>query len=141
MYEEVVKVPMIWSWPGRVPVQASRSELVSFYDVMPTLCEATGTNLPDRNLCGRSFLPIVEGRLPNKKQPWPNLIFGHLRNTDMARDNRYKLVSRNDGTGPGELYDEIADPREKVNQYANPQFVTVRDRLASQLARWKQKYS
>ena len=48
----------------------------------------------------------------------------------MARDNGYKLVLRNDGKGPNELFDVVGDPREKVNQYENPQFITVRDRLA-----------
>ena len=76
-----------------------------------------------------------------KKQPWRNLVFGHLRNTEMARDNRYKLVERNDGKGPNELYDLRVDTREKVNQYANPQFVTVRDRLGRDLQTWRKQYS
>jgi hypothetical protein len=33
------------------------------------------------------------------------------------------------------------DPRERVNQYENPQFVTVRTSLAAELSRWKQAYS
>jgi hypothetical protein len=59
----------------------------------------------------------------------------------MARDKRYKLVLRDQGKGPGELYDVSVDPRERVNQYENPQFVTVRTSLAAQLVKWKQAYS
>jgi hypothetical protein len=59
----------------------------------------------------------------------------------MARDNRYKLVLRDEGKGPAELYDLVADRHEKTNQYANPQFVSVRDRLAAELAAWRKKYS
>jgi arylsulfatase A-like enzyme len=142
MYEEVVQVPMIFNWRGRSPVEAARPELVSFYDVLPTLCEAAGAPIPkDRNLCGRSFLPLVTGRSFPKKHPWQNLVFGHFRNTEMARDNRYKLVWRNDGKGPNELYDLRTDPREKHNQFDNPQFITVRDRLAAALDTWRKRFS
>jgi hypothetical protein len=47
----------------------------------------------------------------------------------MVRDNRYKLLLRNNGKGPNELYDISADARERVNQYDNPQYVSVRTRL------------
>ena len=32
----------------------------------------------------------------------------------MARNDRYKLIVRNEGKGPGELYDDKVDPRERV---------------------------
>jgi choline-sulfatase len=141
MYEEVVNVPMIMTWPGRIPVESARPELVSFYDVMPTICELTGASVPSRNLCGRSLVPLVV-RNPRVKPPaWRGTVFAHLRNADMARDNRFKLVVRNDGKGPNELFDLRADPREKVNQYSNPQFLTARDRLAKELSEWKSRYS
>ena len=47
----------------------------------------------------------------------------------MARDARFKVVVRNQGKGPNEFYDLKADPREKVNGFDNPQYVTVRDYL------------
>ena len=48
---------MIWSWLGRVPPANTRPELVSSYDLLPTLCELTGAPLPEgRNLCGRSYV-------------------------------------------------------------------------------------
>ncbi len=142
MYEEVMVTPMIWNWPGKVPVQAVRPELVSFYDFLPTLCEVAGAPVPrERNLCGRSYFALATGRPLPKKQAWRNLVFGHFRNTEMARDSRFKLVLRNDGQGPNELYDLRSDPREKTNQYENPQYVTVRDALAKALENWRKKYS
>jgi choline-sulfatase len=141
MYEEVVNVPMIMTWPGKIPVESARPELVSFYDVMPTFCELFGASVPQRNLCGKSFLPLVARQPGVKLPPWRSTVFAHLRNTDMARDNRFKLVIRNNGAGPNELFDLRADPREKVNQYSNSQFLTARDRLAAELKQWKQGYS
>jgi arylsulfatase A-like enzyme len=145
MFEEVVATPLVWSWQGHVPPQLTRPELVSAYDLLPTLCELTGAGLPARNLCGRSYLPLATGKPLPKKQPWRTTVFSHYQNTDMARDKRYKLVLRDQGKGtppgPGELYDLSVDPRERVNQCENPQFLTVRTSLAAELSRWKQHYS
>ena len=141
MFEEVVSTPLMWSWQGHVPPQLTRPELVSAYDLLPTLCELTGAGLPTRNLCGRSYLPLATGKPLPKKQPWRTTVFGHYQNTDMAREKRYKLVLRDQGKGVGELYDLGVDARERVNQYENPQFATVRTSLAADLSRWKQTYS
>lgn len=141
MYEEAVSTPMIWSWPGRMPAQAVRPEMVSTYDFLPTICDLLGAPLSGRNLCGRSYLVVATGKPLPKKQPWRTTIFGHYQNTDMARVERYKLVMRNQGKGPGELFDLVNDPGEKVNQYENQQFLTIRGPMADHLATWKQKYS
>src|SRR5205085_8024465 len=63
MYEEVVRVPMIWNWPGRVPVEVVRNEVVSLYDVMPSVCEAANVSPPvTPALSGRSFVPLALNR-------------------------------------------------------------------------------
>jgi arylsulfatase A-like enzyme len=142
MYEESVQVPMIWHWLGKVPPQATRSDLISFYDFYPTLCDVTGTPLPaGRNLTGRSYLPIAMGRPLPPKESWPTMVFGHFRNTEMVRDKRYKLVLRDQGKGPGELFDLLDDPREMRNRYDDPGFVTVRQRLSRELGQWRKKTS
>ncbi len=140
MYEEVMQVPMIWSWWGKIPVEAARPELVSFYDFVPSLCEAAGVEPPaNTNLCGRSYLPLATNRPLPREQAWENLVFGHFRNTEMVRDFRYKLVVRDQGASPGELYDLREDPRETVNQYQNPEFSSVRERLSKELDAWRKR--
>lgn len=140
MYEEVMQVPMIWYWPGKVPVEGIRPELVSFYDVLPTLCDVADVQPPaGRNLCGRSYLPLAMGQTLPRDQPWRSTVFGHFRNTEMSRDARYKVVLRNDGAGPNELYDLRMDPREKRNEYSNPGFINTRDRLSAALAAWRKQ--
>jgi arylsulfatase A-like enzyme len=141
MYEEAVATPMIWSWPGHIPAQAVRPEMVSTYDFLPTICDLLGAEPAGRNLCGRSYLLVATGKPLPKKQPWRTTVFGHYRDTEMSRVERYKLVMRSQGKGPGELYDLVADPGEKANQYENPQFLTVRSPMADHLATWRQKYS
>lgn len=142
MYDEVVRVPMILSWPGKIPTDEIAPEMVSFYDVVPTLCEAAGVAAPaNRGLTGRSFLPVAKRDPLPKKSLWRNLVFAHFRNTEMARDARYKVVLRNEGKGPNELFDISADPGEKVNRYDDPQYINVRDRLTRELAAWRKQTS
>jgi len=129
MYEEVVNTPMLWMWPGRVPPRAVRPEMISATDFLPTVCVITGANLPSANLPGRSYASLGTGVPLPKKQPWKTTVFANYRNTSMARTDRYKLVLRDNGASPGELYDDKLDPHERVNQYDNPQFMTVKSSL------------
>ena len=141
MYREAVDTPMIWSWLGHVPPSNTRPELVSTYDFLPTLCELTGAAVPaGRNLPGRSYVPLAFDRKLPKKEPWRNLVFGEYRNTEMARDTRYKLVLRDQGRSPSEFFDMTADAHERTNQYDNPQYVDMRNRLAGELAEWRKRY-
>jgi arylsulfatase A-like enzyme len=138
MYEEVVRVPLIWTWPSRFPPQTVRNDVVSSHDLLPTVCELTHAVPPAAaNRDGQSYLTFVYGRRLPKKQSWHDVVFARLRNTEMARDDRYKLVLRDQGKGPGELYAEVTDATEKENQYDNPQYVNVRDRLTAALAAWR----
>ena len=141
MYEEAISTPMVWSWAGHVVPLAMRPEMVSAYDLVPTICDITPAELPDRNLCGRSYLALASGKPLPKKQPWRTTVFAQYGDTAMARSDRYKLIVRNEGKGPGELYDDKVDAREKFNQYENPQFMTVKASLLAELGMWKQKYS
>jgi arylsulfatase A-like enzyme len=136
MYEESVKTPMIWSWPGRVPAMGERPEVVSSCDFLPTLCDLTGAAAP-AGLGGASYLLLATGKPLPKKQRWKTTVFAALGNTALARADRYKLVQRDGGKGPGELYDLVADPVEAANQYDNPQYLTVRQGLSGELAAWR----
>ena len=142
MFDEVMQVPLILSWPGKIPIEGTRPELVSFYDILPTLCEAAGAPLPaEGNLCGHSFLNLSRGRPLPRKQTWASTVFGYYRNTMMARDNRYKLIIRDKGEGPNELYNLRKDQRERINEFENAQYVTVRDRLRKRLDAWLEEYA
>jgi arylsulfatase A-like enzyme len=136
MYEQCVAVPMIWSWLGRVAPGNSRAEVASTLGLLPALCQLAGA-APPAGACGRSFLPLAMGTPLPKKQPWLNTACARLDGAGMARDHRYKLVAHADGKG--ELYDLTVDRREKVNQHGNPQFLSVKTRLAAEWDAWKKR--
>jgi arylsulfatase A-like enzyme len=141
MFEDAVATPMVWSWPGHIPAVAHRPELVSAYDFVPSICDLLNVAAPQRNLCGRSYLPLVEVKELPAKAPWRKFVCAHFGNTDMAREDRYKLVSRNDGKGPNELYDLVTDPAEKENQAENPQYLVLHKELSGIVDGWKKNYS
>jgi arylsulfatase A-like enzyme len=137
MFEEVVNVPLIWSYPARVPPSIMQVGLVSAYDLLPTLCDFLGAQPPAGNLCGRSYALLATGKPFPKKLPWRSAVFGSYRNTEMARVDRYKLVIRDEGKGPGELYDMRMERTEAVNHYGDAEFEDVKTNLTGQLAAWR----
>jgi arylsulfatase A-like enzyme len=141
MFEEAVTTPMIWRWPARIPPQTTRTESVSSVDLLPSIAELTAAPPPGRNLSGRSYLALAMSKPLPPKQPWRNVVFSHLKGTDMVRDSRYKLVLRNGAQGPNEFYDLQADPREQTNGYADGRFNSIRPALAAEIEKWKMRYS
>lgn len=138
MYAESVGTPMIWSWLGKTPPEAARPEVVGADDLLPTLLDALGMPaLQGAGFCGQSYLPAVQSEPFPKKRPWSNLAFSRLGNTEMVRDTRYKLVLRDGGKGLNELYDLAKDEGETMNLYDNEGFISVRDALTAELAKWR----
>ena len=61
MPEDLVRIPMVWSGAGVARQADNRTAFVSTADVMPTLCEALGVEIP-RGAQGRSLWPLLQGR-------------------------------------------------------------------------------
>jgi arylsulfatase A-like enzyme len=134
MYEELVRIPMILSWPGKIP--AGRCDaLVSNIDVFPTLCEAAEIKPPE-DIDGRSMLPVLA-----QKEPGRDVVFAEYYGKQswrvpirMARTRTLKYV-RYQQYGE-ELYDLIADPREMRNLAAAPEHKRTLERISALLDRF-----
>ncbi|MFH2002420.1 MAG: sulfatase [Planctomycetota bacterium] len=61
LFEEVVQVPLIMRFPGRLPAGLRVPGLVSTIDILPTLMELLDLPLM-KGTMARSFLPLIEGR-------------------------------------------------------------------------------
>src|SRR3546814_9817269 len=59
-YEGLVRVPLIFWWPGRIEQGLQSNALVSLIDIAPTLLEISGEPVPN-HMQGRSLLPILTG--------------------------------------------------------------------------------
>jgi arylsulfatase A-like enzyme len=61
MPEALARIPMVWCGPGIQKEVGNRPVFVSMADVMPTICEAVGVEIP-HGVQGRSLWPLLEGK-------------------------------------------------------------------------------
>jgi arylsulfatase A-like enzyme len=60
-YEGGIRIPLIVSWEGKIHPGSSSDLVSAFWDVLPTLADLTGTNVPS-GTDGISFLPELLGK-------------------------------------------------------------------------------
>lgn len=128
-YQGGVRVPCFWRWKDVLPQGVDVSALTAHVDFLPTLCELTGTKLPEKvSLDGRSLVPLLK----DHKAKWEDrLLITHVgrwpqgKQADAKfsqcaiRNSRFKLVNNS------ELYDLQNDPSETTNLISkHPEVVT-----------------
>jgi iduronate 2-sulfatase len=140
-WEAAARVPLIIDVPGQELPGQSTEALVELIDIYPTLAELTGLEAP-ADLEGRSFVPL----LSDPKAPWKDAAFTlSVKNTPRLGKNTFGRSMRTDRyrfvewTGPKsdqpiyELYDEVADPEERMNIANEPENAQLVVTLAAQL--------
>lgn len=162
----LARIPMQWSGPGIVARDQPHTAHVSLCDVMPTLCEAIGAEIP-LGVQGRSLWPMLTG------QPYPEAEFdsviveqgmGGLHYVDSeeiidphddgltdvfadclnsrSQSGSMRMVRKGDWTmqldmqGRGQLYHLPSDSAELCNRYDDPKAIAVRADLLAAIARW-----
>jgi arylsulfatase A-like enzyme len=113
-YEGGHRVPAIAWWPDKITPGSTTSELVMAMDLLPTLAEFAGANVPDdRELDGTSIrgLLLKGDPLPDRK-----VFFGYEPKLGTAmRDGNWKMIV---SSKQFELYDLSRDIDEKNNLVA-----------------------
>ncbi|MBR3503938.1 MAG: sulfatase-like hydrolase/transferase [Clostridia bacterium] len=139
MYDSSVKVPFIVWGPGLVRQGAVVDNLVSHYDILPTLRAFLGQPTgADEKLPGESFLQeLTEGRPPVDRRLCVLDEYGPVR---MIRSRTHKLVYEGI-RGGHQLYDLTADPGETVNRYGDPAYAAARRSLMAELERAFTEYA
>ena len=104
---------MIVSWPNQINPGTSSNHISSFYDVLPTLCDITGANIPE-GVDGISF----KNTLLNLKQKPHDFLyweFPSYNGQQAVRLGKWKGIRKNifDGNMKIELYDLENDIEEK----------------------------
>lgn len=144
VYEGGVRAPFLVRWPGHFPENKQVDAMISHIDLLPTLCELSGSDLPDdRKIDGKSIVPLLrtgEGESPHEYlfHHWDRY-FPNPYNTWAVRDGRYKLLN-NPSPWPtkpvvqrepfGQLYDLERDPGEKTDIAAQHPEIVMRLRNA-----------
>ena len=111
LYEEVLKVPFIFSCPDRIMENHQDKEhLVSGLDLFPTLCDYAGVRAP-ADARGRSLRPLLEG----KSVEWREFVAAESYVTGrMIRTEKFKYITYK-GDPIEQLFDMKNDPWEIHN--------------------------
>jgi len=135
LYDEVLRVPLVIRYPGRVAPGRRVQGQVRLMDVAPTLLSLAGlpVSRPRLGTEARSLACLLTSPQPRRA---PNLpAFGDLRGeVASVRTGDAKLI-RNLRTNKEEFYDLDHDPGERMNIDAIGQ--RERDQLRIILTRWR----
>jgi arylsulfatase A-like enzyme len=129
------RVPCIMRWPGVIPAGEICNKLASSIDILPTLAEITGAQLPEKKIDGVSLLPLLLG--DKSASPRQNFYYYYQKNSlEGVQKDYWKLILPHKGISyvgaepgkdgwPGktvsvtvkeaELYDLRRDPGERYN--------------------------
>ncbi|MEZ6044095.1 MAG: sulfatase-like hydrolase/transferase [Planctomycetaceae bacterium] len=95
IYDGGIRVPGILRWPGHTTAGATSDEPICGVDLLPTLCEISGTSVPtDRAIDGTSILSILDNEPIERETP----LYWHFNSaqsdTKVAlRDGEWKILA------------------------------------------------
>jgi arylsulfatase A-like enzyme len=146
VYEDTLRVPLIFHWPGEFEKGRIYSGLTELIDMYPTLLEITGISRPDSryNLAGRSLVPVLSGSsMPSKcyvvSENWSQVtVIGERYKlgkwiTPPAKYDKWDWGKSH----PGMLFDRRNDPLEVNNLINEPSVNGVCEELTRLLAEWQ----
>lgn len=138
LFEQSRRTPLIVRVPGAPGNGRVCKQLVEFVDILPTLGELSGLDLPD-NLEGVSFAPLLETPdLPWKKAAFTEFSSNKAINRAVVTDRHRYAQWIYQGELITELYDLKTDPFETVNLVGDPAYAGVKAEMAALLkAGWK----
>ncbi len=138
MYDSSVKVPAIFSQPGRIPAGWVTDAMVSQYDVSHTLLEHLDLpGMDDESLPGRSFAGALSGGTDDGRDHV--VVYDEYGPVRMIRTREWKYVHRYP-RGPHELYDLKSDPDERSNVVQEEGSAAVLTEMRRRLSRWFERY-
>lgn len=65
-FEGGMREPTVMWWPGRIPAGTVCKEIAGTIDILPTVAELTGAELPKPKIDGHSIVPLLEGKADAK---------------------------------------------------------------------------
>ena len=131
MYEETTRVPLLLSWPGRIPAGKAVRTHAGSCDIRPTILDYVGLK-PQGAVHGASLRRYVEGAEDLERPAFCERERGARHFQRMIRTHEWKYVYASDGAS--QLYDLEKDPGETRNLIKETG--TPRAELHGRLARW-----
>jgi arylsulfatase A-like enzyme len=133
MYEESIRVPMIWNQPAKLK-PATVDAMISSYDLFPTILDYLGVAAPpkDPKRVGVSYAGFLNGARPPQ---WRDRLYFEYSYVRAVRTRTLKYIERVTEF-PSALYDLEADPGETRNVISDPAYADRLRTLQSGLQRF-----
>ncbi|HJP29270.1 MAG TPA: arylsulfatase [Candidatus Latescibacteria bacterium] len=138
VYQGGVQVPSLWHWPGHVPAGRDVDCLAATVDVLPTLADLCGAQLPEQPVDGVSLAAQLTER-PGTSPERTVFMQWHRGDAPVRYRNYAAITQRWKVTRPhesaaDELYDLARDPHETADiAVAHPDVV---ERLRQEYEVW-----
>ena len=137
-WEESLRVPLVFRWPGVVPAGRRLATPASLLDVAPTLLDLVGAR-PLPRAHGQSLAGAVLGDRPG---PRPAVLAeGNVAGDDAwfaLRTDRWTLVDHRDRSRRPRLYDRLGDPFQQEDRADEPGLRGLQQELSHLLA-WERR--
>ncbi|MFQ6102961.1 MAG: sulfatase-like hydrolase/transferase [Candidatus Glassbacteria bacterium] len=125
IYDSTTRVPLIMSWPGRIPAGVIVNDVVSLADVLPTILEFLEIG-PVDGLDGVSLVDIIGGKGSGERFIYSESLFPYLNygwsQVYSLRGARWKYIKAPEP----ELYDMSRDRLETKNLFDTEREVATR---------------
>ena len=133
LYEESLRVPLIWNHPGRVKAGIAPEGMVSSYDYFPTILEYLGlATASDKRRVGRSYAGFLQGATP---VAWRDRLYFEYAHVRGIRTKNLKYLERAEGWR-SEMYDLEADPGETRDVIGLPAWAKQREAFHKEMSEW-----
>jgi arylsulfatase A-like enzyme len=116
LYEGGTRVPLMWSWPGKIPTGSVAEDVVAHIDVYPTLLELLGLAKPEGHIIdGVSYASVLKGTGKLERKAFFNYFPHNGPGGATVRSGNLKLIRRFSDPVIYELYDLEKDIGESIN--------------------------
>lgn len=124
LYEGGIRVPMIASWPGKIPNGSTSAHISAFWDFLPTFSDLAGVKgLDKEKLDGVSMAPTFLNQEGQEKHAYLYWEFHEKGGRQAIRKGKWKAVRYDvfkDRNSTPELYDlsqDLAEQNNVADQY------------------------
>ncbi len=94
LYEGGIRVPLVARWPGKIKPGSESDHLSAFWDIMPTIAEATDTNAP-ADIDGLSLMPTFLGQAGQQAHDFLYWEFPSYGGQQAMRRGDWKAIRQN----------------------------------------------
>jgi len=139
-YDWTTHIPLIFRHPGRIPPDRKSNQLISNYDLLPTVLAYLGlqNKIPDDPKGpGRDFSAVL---LERPAPGWDDAVFYEYQNVRAIRTAKWKYIERF-RQEPNELYHLADDPQEETNLIDRPRHAQVQEELRDRLHAFFDRYA